>query len=240
MKILVFFYFRHRDVGIALARTLVHKAGSRTQRYASRRWRRARPLYGYPSTGFSRQPTRNRSPGGWLSPSERRSCLWSVANALATTPSRTNMYALTKPPDENNHPLGRLEPLKRTASRTSTSNVEPRHTTRLAVGHAFISEYTHQLCLDIREEDSRCSCGISDHSFHHILDDFPRYAQARQITGVWRCWDADPPSFYFENSLTAIQLLLHTYIAHCIRTSDLRLGIGHQPPSTRDDSLECP
>ena len=126
--ILVFFS-RHRDVGIALARTLVHRAGSRTQRYASRRWRRARPLYGYPSTGFSRQPTRNQSPGRWLSPSGQTSCLWSVANALATTPSCTNTYALTKPPDENNHPFGRLEPLKRTASRTSMSNVQSRHTT---------------------------------------------------------------------------------------------------------------
>ena len=180
MKILVFFYFRHRDVDIAPA---VHRAGSRTQRYGSSRWRRARLLHGYPSTGFSRQSTRNQSPGRWLSPSGQRCCVWSVANALATTSSCTNTYALTKPLDENNHPLEKLEPLKRTASRTSTSNVEPRHTTRLAVGHAFISEYTHQFCLDIREADRRCSCGISDHSFHHILDDFHRYAQARQIIG---------------------------------------------------------
>ena len=123
----------------------------------------------------------------WLSPSGRRSRLWSVANTLTTTPSRTNTYALTKPPDENNHPLGRLEPLNRTASRTSTFNVQRRHTTTppcLAVGHAFIYEHTRQFCLDIREEDNRCSCGIADHSFHHILDDFSRYAQARQSPAV--------------------------------------------------------
>ena len=163
-------------MGIALARTLVHRAGSR-------RWQRARLLYGYPSTGFSRQlthkPVARRI--AFIKWGGGRSCLRSAANALVTTPSPTNTHALTKPQNGKNHPLGRLEPPKRTASRTSTFNVQLCPPLGGWPDRAFFSEHTSQFCLDTREEDNCRSCGIPDHSIHRILVDLPRYTQARQI-----------------------------------------------------------
>ena len=129
----------------------------------------------------------------------------SVANALVTTPSPRNTHALTKPQNGKNHPLGRLEPPKRTASRTSTFNVQLCPSLGGWPDRTFFSEHTSQFCLDIREEDNRCSWGISDHSIH---DDLPQIhagpTHRRRLALQGRRFT----SFYFKDSLAAFQLLL--------------------------------
>ena len=78
-------------------------------------------------------------------------------------------YAITHPPDGNNHPLWK-------AATDKGLPTVPRHTTstalRLMVGHAFTSTYARRFRPDIPEEMNGCECGYTDRSLHHILVTF--------------------------------------------------------------------
>ena len=65
----------------------------------------------------------------------------------------------------------------------------------LAVGHAFISDYTRCFRPDIPEEENHCTCGFPDHSFHHLLYDCPRHTQACLTAGGHCQWDGDSPLY---------------------------------------------
>ena len=94
-------------------------------------------------------------------------------------------YAITKPPSGLNHPLW-----KAAVDKTDGIPCFSRHTTttalRLAVGHAFTSDYARRFRPDIPEEENHCPCGFPNHSFHHLLYDCPRHTGARQSAGGHR------------------------------------------------------
>ena len=101
-------------------------------------------------------------------------------------------YALTHPPNGDNHPLWTAA-----VKKANGSSLFTRHTTttalRLAVGHAFTADYTRRLRPDIPEHELQCPCGFPDNSFHHILYDCRR--EAAPLTQ----WDSVPPHHYFRN-----------------------------------------
>jgi hypothetical protein len=107
-------------------------------------------------------------------------------------------YALTHPPNGDNHPLWTAA-----VKKANGSPVFSRHTTtialRLAVGHAFTSDYTRRLRPDIAEQELHCPCGFPDNSFYHILYDCPQHDHARQAAAPCTQWDSIPPHHYFRN-----------------------------------------
>ncbi|KAF8261662.1 hypothetical protein EI94DRAFT_1809968 [Lactarius quietus] len=98
-------------------------------------------------------------------------------------------YALTRPPDGKNHPLW-LGVDKATVDVT-------RHTTstalRLAVGHAFTSDYTKRFRPDIPPDELYCECGFTDCSWFHLVYDCPRFEEARTTAAGHARWDSFSP-----------------------------------------------
>ena len=124
-------------------------------------------------------------------------------------------YAITRPPDGNNHPLwtAAVKPNKGdpTPSRHTTSTA-----LRLAVGHAFISDYTRRFRPDIPADERYCACGYEDHSFIHILYECPRYQNTRWLASEELDWTHHPPDFFFsetENARIFLKFLHHSRAA---------------------------
>ena len=137
-------------------------------------------------------------------------------------------YALTKPLSRQNHLLW-----KAAVDKTDGIPCFSRHTTttalRLAVGHAFTSDYTRQFRPDIPEDENYCTCGFPDHSFHHILYDCPQYTEARQSAGGQRQWDDESPLYYFGDAQSSKQLLDFLQISRAAFLPPQRTGEPHEP-----------
>ena len=137
-------------------------------------------------------------------------------------------YALTKPPSGQNHPLW-----KAAVDKTDGVPCFTRHTTttalRLAVGHAFTSDYTRRFRPDIPEDENYCSCGFPDHSFHHILYDCPQHTEARQSAGGDREWDEESPLYYFRDFQSSRQFLDFLQISRAAFLPPQRTGDPFEP-----------
>lgn len=122
---------------------------------------------------------------------------WKEKGQKEGIPSFAYEYALTRPPDGRNHPLWKacLEN-KPTPSRHTTSTAF-----RLAVGHAFISDYTRRFRPDIPPDEYFRECGYADRSFYHLVYECPRFAHARAQRAPHEHWqDLDPHNLMGENS----------------------------------------
>ena len=98
-------------------------------------------------------------------------------------------HALPHPPDGNNHPLwiatrddiwpdGTTKPTRHC---TSTA-------LRLAVGHAFTSDYTCRFRPDIPKSDNACECGLNDRSWTHLIYACPLFHHARNRASPLSNW----------------------------------------------------
>ena len=199
------FCSQHRGVGITLVwspvdRDRVQDSTVRLKALAACTLTPRASLNRVQSAAYQKQVTRRRAFTKWAEEwhAERLKCYGRDAFAYE--------YALTKAPDGRNHPLW-----KAAVDKTDGTPNFSRHTTttalRLAVGHAFISDYTRRFRPDIPEEENHCSCGFPDHSFHHILYECPRNTQARQLAGGHRQWDSDSPDYYFRDRSSSSQFL---------------------------------
>ena len=112
-------------------------------------------------------------------------------------------YAVLNPPDGKNHPLW----IAATSTTTDplTGRRLPlfsRHTTstalRLAVGHAFTSEYTRRFRPDLAGTDMACPCGWPDHSFYHLLYECHLHRTARHNANPALRWASEPPDFFLS------------------------------------------
>ena len=114
-------------------------------------------------------------------------------------------YAIPDPPDGKNHPLWRA------ATMTNTHPISgrrvplfSRHTTstafRLAVGHAFTSEYTRRFRPDLDGDVLACPCGFPDHSFYHILYDCRLHSRVRVEVNPNLRWASKPPDFFLSTT----------------------------------------
>ena len=199
------FCSQHREVGITLVWSPVQRERSQdtTTRAKAMEACTHTPrasLNRVQSAAYQKQATRKRAFDKWAEEwhAERRKRYGKDSFAYE--------YALTKPPSGHNHPLW-----KAAVDKTDGVPCFSRHTTttalRLAVGHAFISDYSRRFRPDIPEEENRCLCGFPDHSFHHLLYDCPRHTQARLMAGGQRQWDDESPLYYFRDFHSSRQLL---------------------------------
>ena len=152
---------------------------------------------------------------------------WTIAAQARPYPSFVHEYAVTEPPNSNNHPLWKEAVRTYTDPETSTAlPVYSRHTTttalRLAVGHAFMSDYSRRFRPDISEDQLACRCGWPSHSFHHLLYECPcRYPFRLQTNWDWHGhrWLDQPPDYFFHKGA---QTFLEYLQATCL---------GFKPPS---------
>lgn len=198
------FCSRHRNAGITLTWSPVHRdrIQDSTVRYKALAACTLTPrasLNRVQSAAYQKQVTKRQAFTKWAE--------WHADRRKRYgTDSFAYEYALTNAPSGRNHPLW-----KAAAERIDGAPSYSHHTTttalRLALGHAFISDYTRRFRLDIPEEENHCLCGFPDHSFHHLLYDCPRHTQARLTAGGRRQWDDDSPLYYFRESSSSGQLL---------------------------------
>ena len=199
------FCSQHRDVGITLVWSPVHRnriqdATVRLKAMEACTLTPRASLNRVQSAAYQKQVTRQRAFSKWAEEwqEERRKRYGRDSFAYE--------YALTQPPNGQNHPLW-----KAAVDKTEGVPSFSRHTTttalRLAVGHAFISDYTRRFRPDIPEDENYCACGFPDHSFHHVLYDCPRYAGARISAGGLRQWDDESPLYYFRDFYSSRQFL---------------------------------
>ena len=81
------------------------------------------------------------------------------------------------------------------------------HTTstalRLAVGHAFVSDYTRRFRPDIPESDNACECGWPDRSWLHVVYECPRFNASREAAYPHTRWvDLSPTDLLTDPSNT--------------------------------------
>ena len=192
------FCSRHRDTGITLVWSPVSRdreqdSTVRSQALAACTHTPRASLNRVQSAAYQKSAARKRAFARWAQEwkLERRKRGFHDSFAYE--------YALTHPPNGNNHPLWMAAVKKANGSPLFT-----RHTTstafRLAVGHAFTSDYTRRLRPDIPEQELHCPCGFPDNSFHHIMYDCPRYNQSRRAAAPLTQWDSIPPHHYFRKS----------------------------------------
>ena len=114
-------------------------------------------------------------------------------------------YAIPDPPNGKNHPLWHAATM--TITHPTSGRRVPlfsRHTTstafRLAVGHAFTSEYTRRFRPDLDGDDLACPCGFPDHSFYHIVYDCRLHSRVRVEVNPNMRWASKPPDFFLSTS----------------------------------------
>ena len=95
-----------------------------------------------------------------------------------------------------------------------------RHTTstalRLAVGHAFTSEYTRRFRPDLEEGELACPCGWPDHSFYHLLYECRLHRVARRTANPLLRWTSEPPDYYLSTThggFVFCEFLQHSHAA---------------------------
>ena len=127
-------------------------------------------------------------------------------------------HALPHPPDGNNHPLW-------TAAQHDVwpdGTTKPtRHCTstaiRLAVGHAFTSDYTRRFRLDIPESENACECGFNDRSWTHLIYACPLFHHARDRAAFQCRWADKSPHELFTDSYgtrTLMGFLTYSHAAY--------------------------
>ena len=97
-----------------------------------------------------------------------------------------------------------------------------RHTTstafRLAVGHAFTTDYTRRFRPDIPLDQYTCECGYPDRSFYHLVYECPRFTRARSQSAPFERWeDLDPHHLMGEDSHQCqkfVNFLIQSRAAH--------------------------
>lgn len=207
------FCSRHRDVGITLTWSPVQReriADSTVRREALRACRITprTSLNRVQSAAHQRAQARKKAFATWAKEwKENRQ------KEHGTTPF-AYQYALTRPPDGRNHPLWTAcMENKPTPSRHTTSTA-----LRLAVGHAFTSDYTRRFRPDIPLDEHHCECGYADRSFYHLLYECPRFTHARIESAPFEQWhDLDPHNLMGEDSHQCqkfITFLIQSRAAH--------------------------
>ena len=159
---------------------------------------------------------------------------WTLAARARPYPSFVHQHTVTEPPNGDNHPL--WKEAVRTFTDPDTGKALPvysRHTTttalRLAVGHAFTSDYSRRFRPDIPEDQLACRCGWPSHSFHHLLYECPRgYPFRRQTNWDWhgRRWIDQPPEYFFHKGAS-------TFLEYLQATR-----IGFKPPSDPSEPFD--
>ena len=107
---------------------------------------------------------------------------------------------LVYPPDGKNHPLWIAAndfvfpdgPSSHTRHNTSTA-------LRLAVGHAFTSDYSHRFRPDIPKCEHKCECGFPDRSFIHMVFACPRFTRARLRASHFSNWQSFLPTYLLSD-----------------------------------------
>jgi hypothetical protein len=114
-------------------------------------------------------------------------------------------------PDGRHHPLWKAATEK---GKNKQSAPFSRHTTttafRLAIGHAFTSDYSKRFKPDLPPEASACPCGFEDRSFHHLVYNCARYQRFRvdyDIVGNWDLEDRDPEELFHDSAFVFLQYL---------------------------------
>ena len=125
-----------------------------------------------------------------------------------TSDSFVYEHALPHPPDGNNHPLWTAAQHDVWPDRTTKPT---RHCTsmaiRLAVGHAFTSDYTCRFRPDIPKSENACECSFNDRSWTHLIYACPLFRHAHD-RAAFRCWWADKsPHKLFADSYGTRALL---------------------------------
>ena len=226
-RALTMFCTQHRKVDITLVWSPVNR--ERDQDTAARRKAleacavtpRA-SLNRVQSAAYQKQVTRRRAFAKWAKEwhEERRKRYGGDSFAYE--------YAITKPPSGLNHPLW-----KAAVDKTDGIPCFSRHTTttalRLAVGHAFTSDYARRFRPDIPEEDNHCPCGFPDNSFHHLLYDCPRHTEARRSAGGHREWADESPLYYFHDFQSSRQFLDFLQISRAAFLPPQRTGAPFEP-----------
>ena len=168
------FCSQHREVGITLVWSLVHRERSQD----TTTWAKAMEACTYTScvslnqvqlVAYQKQATQKCTFDKWV---EEWAEWHAECHKCYSKDSFAYEYTLTKPPSGHNHPLW-----KAAVDKTDGVPCFSRHTMTttlcLAVGHVFISDYSRQFRPNIPEEENWCLCGFPDHSFHHLLYDCP-------------------------------------------------------------------